>query len=60
MSDDGNLMGLPPFPVGYRATGLLLHVTSLALHRRNAVRGSPSMVTGSDNAVEPDKRRSTR
>ena len=29
MSDDGRLMSLPPFPPDYRASGLLLHVTSL-------------------------------
>jgi 4-alpha-glucanotransferase len=29
MSNDGRLMSLPPFPPGYRASGLLLHVTSL-------------------------------
>ena len=29
MSADSRLMSLPPFPPGYRASGLLLHVTSL-------------------------------
>jgi 4-alpha-glucanotransferase len=29
MSDAGRLMSLPPFPPGYRASGVLLHVTSL-------------------------------
>ncbi len=29
MSDDGRLVSLPPFPPDYRASGLLLHVTSL-------------------------------
>jgi 4-alpha-glucanotransferase len=29
MSDDGRLMSVPPFPDGYRASGVLLHVTSL-------------------------------
>jgi len=29
MSDGSRLMGLPPFPPDYRASGLLLHVTSL-------------------------------
>ena len=29
MSDDSRLTSLPPFPSGYRASGLLLHVTSL-------------------------------
>ena len=29
MSDDSRLMSLPPFPPDYRASGLLLHVTSL-------------------------------
>jgi 4-alpha-glucanotransferase len=29
MSDDSRLMSLPPFPPNYRASGLLLHVTSL-------------------------------
>src|SRR6516225_12032941 len=29
MSDEGRLMNLPPFPLEYRASGLLLHVTSL-------------------------------
>jgi 4-alpha-glucanotransferase len=29
MSDNGRPMSLPPFPVQYRASGLLLHVTSL-------------------------------
>jgi 4-alpha-glucanotransferase len=29
MSDDQQLRGLPPFPADYRASGLLLHVTSL-------------------------------
>jgi 4-alpha-glucanotransferase len=29
MSDDSRLMRLPPFPPNYRASGLLLHVTSL-------------------------------
>ncbi len=29
MSDDGRLMSVSPFPEGYRASGLLLHVTSL-------------------------------
>jgi 4-alpha-glucanotransferase len=29
MSDDDRLMSVPPFPDGYRASGVLLHVTSL-------------------------------
>jgi putative transposase len=29
VSDDSRLMSLPPFPPDYRASGLLLHVTSL-------------------------------
>jgi 4-alpha-glucanotransferase len=29
MSDDGRPVDPPPFPVGYRASGVLLHVTSL-------------------------------
>jgi 4-alpha-glucanotransferase len=29
MSDDNRGPGLPPFPAGYRASGVLLHVTSL-------------------------------
>src|SRR5438093_9831973 len=29
MSDDGRLVSLPPFPPDYRASGVLLHVTSL-------------------------------
>ncbi len=29
MSDDSHSMSVPPFPPGYRASGLLLHVTSL-------------------------------
>jgi 4-alpha-glucanotransferase len=29
MPDDSQLMNFPPFPAGYRASGLLLHVTSL-------------------------------
>jgi 4-alpha-glucanotransferase len=29
MSHDGNSVHLPPFPQGYRASGLLMHVTSL-------------------------------
>ncbi len=29
MSDDSRRTSLPPFPLGYRASGLLLHVTSL-------------------------------
>src|SRR5271170_1173682 len=29
MPDDSRLMNFPPFPAGYRASGLLLHVTSL-------------------------------
>src|SRR5215472_10019157 len=29
MSDNGRLMNLPPFPPEYRASGMLLHVTSL-------------------------------
>jgi 4-alpha-glucanotransferase len=29
MSDDSRLMSLPPFPPDYRASGLLLHITSL-------------------------------
>ncbi len=29
MSDDSRLMSIPPFPPDYRASGLLLHVTSL-------------------------------
>ncbi len=29
MSDDGRLTSVPPFPDGYRASGVLLHVTSL-------------------------------
>jgi len=29
MSDDIRPLGLPPFPPGYRASGVLLHVTSL-------------------------------
>jgi 4-alpha-glucanotransferase len=30
MSGDGGRDGVPPFPAGYRASGVLLHVTSLA------------------------------
>ena len=29
MSDNGGLTNVPPFPSEYRASGLLLHVTSL-------------------------------
>ena len=29
MSDDSRPVNFPPFPAGYRASGLLLHVTSL-------------------------------
>jgi len=29
MSDDGRRLMLPPFPPGYRASGVLLHVSSL-------------------------------
>src|SRR5215813_4441836 len=29
MGDNGNSKGMPPFPADYRASGLLLHVTSL-------------------------------
>src|SRR6201993_376069 len=29
MTGDGGTSGIPPFPQGYRASGLLLHVTSL-------------------------------
>jgi len=29
MSSDGGLRNIPPFPPEYRASGLLLHVTSL-------------------------------
>jgi 4-alpha-glucanotransferase len=29
MSDDGRPVSLPPFPLAYRASGVLVHVTSL-------------------------------